>query len=147
MSVPGRRHPFQVLIALFATLTGISYLVLGPRPGSSVAVLSEPLLYLWAASLLYSGGLLLWAAFAPEGKPRLRESAFWAEYIAHPVLAFSCFTYAFPLLSVWPRGAFSGAILLATTLASGTRWYFVNQTRRKTLHELEDENAHDPHSG
>lgn len=141
MSVPGRRHPFQVFIAFFATVTAFSLLILGPSPGSVIlAALGPTLVYVWAACLLGGGGLLLLAAAAPERSSRWRVIAFWSEYVAHPIFAFSSLTYAFPILSVWPRGAFSGAILLGMAMASATRWFFIEKTRRGAISRIENEN-------
>jgi hypothetical protein len=129
--IPARRHPHQVLMAALLTVTGLSTLLGGARPGSVNAALPVPLLLLWAAVLTVGGAMVVAAAIV---KP---WPALFLELIADPPLAVMCLVYG---QSVWlfagSRGVVPMALVTAVTAAFAVRTAQVYRTLQALRAEI-----------
>ena len=115
--VDARRHPHQVFLAAFMVLVGIPVLVGGPQPNSLAASLPTWLLYVWAATLVFGGLLVLGAAVV-----RSPVNALYMECVAHLPLALASLAYVVALAGVngWKALA-AGSIVVGFAIASGAR--------------------------
>lgn len=114
--VPARRHPFQVLIAVLLTVSGVYILAGGRSPGSVQESLPTVLLLVWATVIAVGGAMVVAAAIVG---PLL---ALYLEVMADPPLAVMCFVYAACIWAVaGSRGAMAASLTLAAALAFAVR--------------------------
>lgn len=115
-----RRHPYQVFLAAFMILVGIPILWGGPQPNSLGALLPDWLVYVWATTIVLSGGLILLAAMV-----RSNLNALYLEGAAHLPLAISCAAYAVAVI-----GVAGGSGLAAATMVAGMTVAALFRTRQ-----------------
>ncbi len=108
-----RRHPHQVLIAGMCVVTGLPILFGGPRPGSLSETLPVILVYMWAATFVF-GGLLIVAAAAV----RSALTALYFELVADLPMGLTALTYAVALVTVAGTRGFASALLFTGAAAA-----------------------------
>jgi len=126
ISVPGRKHPMQVLVAGLLVIAGLAVLLGGPRPGSMGALLPLPFLMVWAAVLVVCESMVVAAAIV---KP---TRAIFLESVAHLPLAIMLAVYALSVLTVaGGRGLVVELIVTAIAAAHAIREWQVLRVIRK----------------
>ena len=132
---PARRHPFQVLLAGMCVLGGLPVLITGAAPGSIQETLPTLLLYVWGATLVCSGSLVVGAAII-----RSPVNALYLEMIAHPALALVAFAYgAAVFTAAGLRGVTGGLIIIGLGVSAGARFFQVRSTFRRVRHSVRED--------
>ena len=90
-----RRHPHQILIAMFLTVVGLPILIDGPREDTVLAELPLLIVYSWASVFVLGGILIITAAFIKDAL-----HALYLELIADLPVALTAISYAIINLAI-----------------------------------------------